>query len=364
MKQLQLLFALIIVMSTHICAFRSAQHLAAQAIDMHDEQQLHDALQLLTQAHPLSGNMRVVAVADEGFGDTIQFCYYLHEINKELQAKGIPCIRLHLVGVQQALKPLLERSGFADLITTGQLQCNQGMIAIPLISVVNATKVFAQDKQPYLIPDAAVVAYWHERIDHTRFNVVTKWRSGNKPVLGGNMLYRDIPLKMIIDIALQVDPRAHIYLIQSPPHHNIVTQSIFDTMHEQDKMQHGLNVIPDEYLHYVTQVPDSNGNDPHGPFEDSLALMTMCTYIGSDTVTAHMSGNVQGGKTIVLLPSAQAGTPSNRDWRWGTTGQCTPWYGHDRFRIIEIDLHDEQTLQPAVRIAQQWCQDRLALPHK
>lgn len=363
MKQLHL-FVLTILMSTHMYAFKSAQQLAAQAIDTHNQKQLQDALQLFAQQHPLHHSMHVTAVADAGFGDTIQFCYYLYEANKNLQAANIPCIKLHLAGPQYVLQPLLERSGFAGLITTGTLQDAAHTIAVPLIGAVSAQAVFATDKQPYLVPDAQVVSYWQQQLDHTRCNVVTKWRSGNKPVLGGNMLYRDIPLKMIIDIALQVDPRAHVYLIQCPPHHNIVTQTMFDAMNADEQLNNAFNVIPDEYLQYVTQVPDSAGKDPHGPFEDSLALMTMCTYIGSDTVTAHMSGNVQGGKAIMLLPTAQDGAPSNRDWRWGTTGEFTPWYNQDRFRIIEVDLHDEQTLQPAVHLAQQWHQTRVALSHK
>lgn len=78
-------------------------------------------------------------------------------------------------------------------------------------------------------------------------------------------------------------------------------------------------------------------------FADTAALMTQLdAVISVDTATAHLAGAV-GIPTAVLLPYAC-------DWRWGESGETTPWYDSVRiFRQPEFGAWG-----PAVEAASAW----------
>ncbi len=345
---------------------RLAQCKAAQALDNKDVEQLKNAIKLFIESdqvfQPGDSEGEEIVVSDQGFGDTIQWGYFLKELNKKLKELKIPEIRLHLAGIQKLLKPILERSGVATQITTGQLDRDKHMYIKPLIGILTENHAFSA-KHPYLIPKKEAIATWQKNIDNKRLNIATAWRSGDKPVLGGRMLYRDLPLKTIIDLALEADPNAHIYLVQGPPH-TFVTKSEFDKMGEGDKQKHEFNVIPDNYTQYVTQVKEENG-----AFEDTLAVLSQCIYVGSDTVIPHISGNVKNGQAVIMLPPKNEDDTSNRDWRWGegnpkqsqTEGETTPWYDGNKVRIFELNPHEPKNLAPVVSLLKQWHAQRQAV---
>jgi len=78
-------------------------------------------------------------------------------------------------------------------------------------------------------------------------------------------------------------------------------------------------------------------------FADTAALMTrLDAVISVDTATAHLAGAL-GIPTAVLLPYAG-------DWRWGESGDTTPWYDSARiFRQPEFGAWS-----PAVAAASAW----------
>ncbi len=343
---------------------RLAQCKAAQALKGEDQEKLGQAIDHFVQSDQVyqpGSNGKVVAVSDQGFGDSIQLCYFLKMLNDHNKDQKIS---LHLAGIQKLLLPMLERAHVADTITTGELERTKHMRVIPLIGTVHPELVFAK-KKPYLVPKEEALAKWKLP---QRLNIATAWRSGDKPVLGGKMLYRDLPLRAIIDIAREADSNAHVYLVQGPPHHNIVTQSEYTNMCEEEKKKHRLNVIPDDYRKYVTQVPQENGREPNGAFEDTLAILSQCIYVGCDTVVPHMSGNVDTGQAVIILPPKNEDGTSNRDWRWGegnleqsqTEGETTPWYAADKVQVFELNLHNPNNLAPVVSLLQKWHKERQA----
>lgn len=83
-------------------------------------------------------------------------------------------------------------------------------------------------------------------------------------------------------------------------------------------------------------------------FADTAALMTQLdAVISVDTATAHLAGAL-GRPTAVLLPFAP-------DWRWGASGDTTPWY--DSVRIFRQPAFG--AWGPAVAEAAAWVSARV-----
>ena len=343
---------------------RLGQCWAARALKTNNIPLFNRSMRLLTISDPLYKKISKVYVSNQGFGDSIMLAAALKQINEERRAEGKEEIILHLDGPQRFLKPMLERSGVASTITTGDLKQHEGKSIIPLIAALKVKHTISPF-QPYLVPKQEAVAHWQEKVaQHKGLKIATAWRSGSVPVLGGRTLDRDLPLKEVIDIALAADPNAHVFLVQGPPHHNIVTQSMFNKMNAEDKNKNRLNVIPDHYTKYITQVPLADGKEQHGSFEDTLALFALhkCIYVGSDTVVPHMSAlvaNNNGNKAIMILPKKD--NTSCRDWRWKESpnvshaaGETAIWYSADKFRLFEINISDHKARSPIVQLLKEW----------
>lgn len=361
---------------------RLAQCLAAQAIEQQNKSKFDKASALFLEGDRFTqlsdDDKQIIAVAGEGFGDTVMFARLLQLLNIDRKKNGLPEVALHLNGIQRLLLPMLQRSAVASTITIGDIKRDKNQTIIPLIGVVNPKHMFeGKHTKPYLVPRQDLVDQWKtELAKHPgRLNVATAWISGRDrnnnpvPVLGGRILDRDLPVKTVIDIARAADPNAHVYLVQGPPHHNIVLQSDYDKMSADDKRKYNYNVIPDEYKNYVTHVLLPDGSEPDGAFEKILALLSQCIYVGSDTVTPHISGNLEGGQAIMVLPAAKDGV-SGRDWRWATVKTVaqaegeTAWYPADKVRMLEVNPHDAQAVAPVVALLKQWHTARQAQQSK
>lgn len=300
----------------------------------------------------------------------IMLCNYIRPVNDILKKNDTSSITVHLDGKLEMLKPILERSIENTPFTVGTLNREHKSPA-PLIGLVHRDFLFNSWRRrkellkpfQYLKPLDHVVNYWKEKIDPRKLNIVAAWCSSNSPCSESSKrtLKTNIPLKSIIDTALTVNPNTHLYLAQEKPHRYII-QSVFDTMSEEDQYKNRYSVIPDEYEKYVTDIaPD--GQEPHGAFEDTLALLQLAICISCDkTPIPHMSGNVPGGQCIMIIPSKNQDGTSNRDWLWTEgdpegfkrDGEPTIWYSPDIFRIFELNLSDKQELAHVAALLKQW----------
>lgn len=232
--------------------------------------------------------LRLLLHAEQGFGDTVQFCRYIPLV----AARGAQVI----VEAPASLLPLLKSlDGVVMFVRRGDplpdfdLHC-------PLMSLPRAFGT-AVDNIPfpagYLAADPALVGLWHQLLGPKRRPRVGLVVSG-KPE-HSNDRNRSIALQQFADVlALPFD----FHLLQK------------DVRREDEAV---LATAPALHDH----------RDRLQDFGDTAALIScMDCVISVDTSVAHVTGAL-GVPLHLLLPFAV-------DWRWFLEGGETPWYSHAR----------------------------------
>ena len=219
--------------------------------------------------------------AEQGMGDTIQFCRYV-----TMAAARGPVV----FEVQPGLRHLMHDVA-ADIVEVGDplppfdLWC-------PLLSLPRLFAA-AAPSPPYLAADAGGVAAWRDRIGTHGRRIGIAWQ-GN-PAAAAEW-GRSIPLREYLPLAQVPGVR----LISLQKHHGL----------EQ------LAAAPAE-LHVETLGDDFDA----GPaaFADAAAVMQcLDMIITSDTSVAHLAGAL--GRPVWV------GVQRVPDWRWLLEGENCPWY--------------------------------------
>ncbi|WP_193771166.1 tetratricopeptide repeat protein [Candidatus Magnetaquicoccus inordinatus] len=252
---------------------------------------------------PLHGQT-ILVLAEQGFGDTLQFVRYL----PMLKAMGARI----LLTCQSALLPLLRNMDCIDSLSTPeQFQCQETIDCYsPLLSLPLALHTQAENipaSVPYLWADPQLQQSWQQRLSalkNRRIGLV--WQG--KPLHQNDPLRRRscpwealAPLAALPDISwisLQKDPNRQTPL---PPHPGM---SLLDLN----------NALTD--------------------FAQTAAIVSQLDLlITIDTAVAHLAGAL--GKPVWLL------LPLAPDWRWSQNPTSTPWYpGMRMFRQqIANDWH-------------------------
>jgi len=236
------------------------------------------------------GDRTILLHAEQGFGDTLQFCRYAPlmvcggGITLEVQA---PLVRLlsRLLGVMQVVAR-------GDRLPPVDLHC-------PLMSLPHAfgtTLDTIPSATPYLSSDPALAADWQKRlvgIDGLRIGLV--WAGGqflNFPSAAAVDRRRSIALKTLAPLG-EVSGVSFVSLQKDRP------------TGEAADPPHGM------MLHDFT-------SDLHD-FEDTAALIVnLDLVISVDTAVAHLAGAL--GKPVWLL------NRFDTDWRWLLNRDDSPWY--------------------------------------
>jgi tetratricopeptide (TPR) repeat protein len=224
---------------------------------------------------------RILLHAEQGLGDTIQFCRYTAVV-AGLGAHVILEVPPSLVGLLENV------AGVSELVVAGgpmpptDYQCS-------LMSLPGALKTTLETipcQVPYLRADPGKVARWHETLGpRTRPRVGLTW-SGN-------------------------------------PKHR-------DDRHRSIKLAQWMDLLPDECQYFCLQtevreddqrIMESNRKitSVAESFTETAALIeTLDLVISVDTSLAHLSAAL-GRTTWILLPFSP-------DWRWMLERRDTPWY--------------------------------------
>lgn len=225
--------------------------------------------------------------AEQGYGDTIQFCRYA----KQVAAMGA---RVAMY-VPSSLLPLLDGLTGVDAMSDQITKLPPADVQCPLLSLPLACKTRLTDVSgvAYLQAPPRYIDTWTERLDvqldkPTRPRVGVMW-SGNSA--HRNDMHRSIPLAQFRQIlSLDVD----FFSLQNFTHEA-----------ELPLLAQCKNLL--------------RFDDLLKNFADTAALISaMDMVITVDTSVAHLAGAL--GKPVWIL------LPLNRDWRWLLERSDTPWY--------------------------------------
>ena len=233
---------------------------------------------------PLDGRTLLVH-AEQGFGDTIQFMRYLRRLAEENDGVNFWC--------QDALARLL--TGISDRLTIVTDPPPRTDVHAPILSLphlLGGAPPLAPEPAAYLSAEPERILRWSRALVGPRFNIGIAWQG--RPDYAADSR-RSIPLHHFSPLA--EDPDVRLVSLQKG---------------------HGVEQL--EALDWREKVLDFGSQlDRDGAFLDTAAVIsTLDLVITSDTAIAHLAGAL--GAPVWL---ALAHVP---DWRWGLTGDHTPWY--------------------------------------
>ncbi|HXQ51912.1 MAG TPA: tetratricopeptide repeat protein [Stellaceae bacterium] len=234
--------------------------------------------------------------AEQGFGDTIQFCRYA-TLAAERGARVV-------LEVQGALKALMSGlDGVERVVARGEtlppfdLHCP--LMSLPLAFKTTLTTVPA--RVPYLKPAPHLVEKWRQRLgEHRAPRIGLVWfgSSGHQ-----NDRNRSIALSRLAPF---LDNGATLVSLQN-------------SLRDEDRQGFDSHKIH----HFGSELRD---------FADTAALTSLIdSVISVDTAVAHLAGAL-GKRIFILLPFIAS------DWRWLTDRDDSPWYPTARvYRQSAID---------------------------
>ncbi len=237
---------------------------------------------------PLEGG-RLMLIADQGFGDGIQFCRYIPWAAQRCGEVVVACSR--------ELQPLIGQiPGIATMFDRWEVApASAAYLPLSGLPRLHGTTLdtIPADTVPYLTPEPARVAKWKARLDelaaphHRRLGLVWAGRPTHK-----NDRNRSVALNRLT--ALTDLPGVTYISLQKGP----AEAQVGD---------------------YFGLAPLVNLGPEVDEFTDTLAIMDgLDLVVTVDTAVGHLAG-AMGKRVFIMLPYAP-------DWRWLEKRSDTPWY--------------------------------------
>ena len=238
-------------------------------------------------------NRRVILVAEQGLGDTIQFIRYGAILRPWVQ-ELVLCVpsKLHELCASMG--------GWAAVVDSQQAEAWPRALRVPLLSLPGLLEMEPKlgDGQPYLPVDQNRLAYWRQRF------------------------LADHPGELIVGLNWQGNPNAEqpdgfqgrsLHLEQLAPWAEIA--GVRFVALQKGAGQEQLTSCSFRQAFAASQDEVSSLWD----FPETAAIARACDLvISTDTSLAHLSGAI-GQRTWLMLQAIP-------DWRWGLSGRATAWY--------------------------------------
>ncbi len=241
---------------------------------------------------------RILIHPEWGLGDTLQFIRYVPLV----EARGGDV----WVIVQPALLPLLQQSGFKQLISTdAPPPCDVQVPILSLPGIFGTTLETIPTAIPYLAAKNELIDSWREKLQrYTGFKIGIHWRGSQASVF---------------------DARS-IALADFEPLARVPDTTLFSL--QRDARPDELAAVRDRFQ--VIELGD-DVDGLQGPFMDTAAIMAnLDLVVTNDTAIAHLAGGL-GVRTWVALNYAAA-------WIWLQDRDDSPWYPTVRlFRQARLD---------------------------
>lgn len=242
----------------------------------------------------------ILIQAEQGLGDTLQFCRYL-PLLANLGARVIFRTDQSLIELLRSLTPEIQLIPMDAPDPEIKLYC-------PILSLPLAFKTTLENipsgNQAYLQADPQKSGYWKKRIaSHTSRNklrVGIVWAGAQRPqklAFRGLNTRRDIHIKTLIPLLQDGMENMEFYSLQKG-------------VPAQRQLQELDPVLRDIITDWTDELND---------FADTAALIENLDVIVSvDTSTVHLAGAL--GKPVFLL------NRKDTCWRWLESGEHSPWY--------------------------------------
>jgi len=237
--------------------------------------------------------------AEQGLGDTIQFCRYAARV-QALGARVILEVQPTLVPLMQTLPGVDQLIAHGDKLPNFDFHCP--LMSLPL--AFGTTVETIPCEVPYLNADSRLVDRWRSYIGKNGFKIAVAWQGNHKNKLD---IGRSFPLEFLRDLA-------HVEGVRL-----ISIQKGFGS-DQLSSLPSGaaVEILPDHF------------DESEGAFQDTAAIMKCVDLvITSDTSLTHLAGALAIKTWLPLKLSP--------DWRWMTERPDTPWYpNHRLFRQSSI----------------------------
>ncbi len=257
---------------------------------------------------------KLVIIAEQGFGDTIQFARYLPRL-RELCA-GITML------VPHPLVPLLAEIPELDLVISDAAGLGRFDRYCPLLSIPHILKTTLgsiPQKNPYLNANHELVAGWGEKLPEAPVRVGLVWE--------GKPLFQNDPLRRRSTCLQDLAPLA------------ARDDAIFFSLQKGEPAKQIENA-PDNMR--IIDLDRQINN-----FADTAAIIAnLDIVISIDTATAHLGGAL-GKPTWTLLPFSP-------DWRWGLDQDKTPWYPNSTLFRQQEPNQWQAPIEEMARRLQKW----------
>ncbi len=248
------------------------------------------------QGEPLDGQ-RILLHAEQGLGDTIQFCRYAAMVAAR---GGVPILQVQAPAERLMQSLAVVRAGKAETALLGEkppafsLECP--LMSLP--AVFGATIETVPWQGAYLAADPELVSEKQDRFPDIRAAALPAERSLRVGIAwAGNPGYKaDLQRSMKLDSLiplLNAPGITWISLQKGPPAKQLTT-------------------LPGDVF-----VWDGSSND-HDLAETAALLATLDLVVTTDTCIAHLAGAMSKPVWILL--------PHLADWRWMQAVETTPWY--------------------------------------
>ncbi|RKT27665.1 tetratricopeptide repeat protein [Paraburkholderia sp. RAU2J] len=241
---------------------------------------------------PLDGKT-ILLHAEQGLGDTLQFCRYAALVSK-LGAKVVLEVPSSLMRLMTTL------DGVGQLVEAGRplptFDCHCPLLSLPLAFRTDEASIPAFT--PYLFADAEAARAWRERIDTQagrRLKVGLVWAGENR--------------SHVAELR-RIDERRSIALERFAPIFEVPDVCFFSLQKGAAASQLRVSALSGRVVDYTEDLHD---------FADTAALVAnLDLVISVDTSTAHLAGAL--GKPVWIL------NRFDTCWRWLLERSDTPWY--------------------------------------
>lgn len=236
---------------------------------------------------------------EQGFGDTINFARLLK--HKKLSGAKI------IFSPQEPLLSLFKASTLGvsvmsqDEITAQNPHFDYHTSLIDLLRTLQIRADAVPQNIDYIVADAKKAEQFASKLDTKKRKIGLVW-SGNKQYLG--------------DVLRSIDHKL-FGALKNPSVQFVSLQKECEPL-ELETLKNQLDI-----LDFSAELED---------FSDTAALISSLDMVISvDTSVAHLAATM-GKPTWILLPLAA-------DWRWGTSGETTPWY--ESVKLLRKGMDEE-----------------------